>query len=156
MDTINGHKSIIQRLKDHLKEKQSYTILVIDDDSYFNYLIVEKVKQAAQKIKILLKKEVEVLSYTNGEDFLKHLHCKKFSRRNLVVFLDYYLGDNLNGLFILNRLMFLETNPVVFILSDRPDSQLAHEVKEAGALLYMQKNSYSPDICQLFLEELII
>lgn len=156
METVNGHESIIQRLKEQLKARQTYTILVIDDDHYFNSLIIEKIKLAAEKIRMMLGKEVEVLSYTNGEDFLRHLHCKKFDKSNLLVFLDYYLGDNLNGLFILNRLMFLDTNPVVFILSDRPDQQLAREVKSAGALLYMQKNSYSPDICQLFLEELII
>jgi FixJ family two-component response regulator len=156
MEKMDGQINKFQRLKVKLSERKSYTIVVIDDDEYFNRLIVSKANVAAEKIKYLLKKDVAVLSYTNGDKFLKDLQNQQFQMMNLIVFLDFYLGQNLNGLFILNRLMFLENEPAVFIFSDRNDRQIAVEVKKAGAILFMHKDVYSPDICQVLLEELLM
>lgn len=153
---MDGQYNQFQRMRITLSERKSYTIVVIDDDEFFNRLVVRKANVAAEKIKYILKKEVNVLSYTSGEKFLNDMKKNKFQLVNLIVFLDYYLGQNLNGLLILNRLMFLETDPVVFIFSDRNDRHIAVEVRKAGAVLFMRKDVYTPDICQVLLEELLM
>lgn len=134
----------------------SYHILVVDDDEYYNKLLWQTLVNISQELRIVSSKNIDIASYLDGNTFLADLDEEKYDQSKLIVFLDYYLSGSLRGIKIINRLMQLDPKPKVVVVSGVRNKETSIETINAGAYAYLSKDSCTPLVCRILLEQLLL
>lgn len=107
-------------------------LFLVDDDKMF-------ITSLSHQLKGMFKPETEIRAFYTGEELLKHL-----KNEPCVIILDYYLNssykDAMNGLEILKRIMQLNPEMKVIILSSQDKMEVAVDTIKHGAYDYIVKN----------------
>ncbi|MCE3280269.1 MAG: response regulator receiver protein [Bacteroidetes bacterium] len=107
-------------------------LFLVDDDKMF-------LTSLSHQLKTMVKPESVIKTFSTGEEFLKQL-----KREPSVIILDYYLNssykDAMNGLEVLKRIMSINPDAKVIILSSQDKMEVAVDTIKHGAYDYIVKN----------------
>ncbi|MGF7139670.1 response regulator [Roseimarinus sediminis] len=143
---------VYQRL---FEEKDTVNIVIVDDDEYFNRLLryeIEKVRFDLPE----LEGKIGIHSYVRGNSFLQDLSKESFTDSNIVLFVDYSLEENLNGLKIMHQVRQFNPDSVVVLMSEFRTRELSLASKEAGVFAFLKKDRNTPAICRILIELLLV
>lgn len=104
-------------------------IFIVDDDVAFT---------------VLIKKELFKADYKNTEVFSKGIDCiDNLSKKPDIIFLDYTLEPELNGLEVLKKIKEVNKNIYVIMFTAAEKIELAIDSLRLGAYDYVIKNENS-------------
>ena len=106
-------------------QKQYFRIFVVEDDEWYNRLLVHHLS---------LNPEYEVISYFKGKDLMRHLHEGPDA-----ITLDYRLPD-MKGIELLRKIKQFDPSIEVVVISEQEDVQTAVDLLKEGAFDYIVKN----------------
>ena len=156
MKTVNLDKECNQiSTSDLFYTKNRYAVIVVDDDEYFNKMLIHELTMAIDDLKTVSDIELIFSAYTQGADFLKDLADKRFMNSSMVVFLDYYLEKGLKASYILEKITEIDSAPIVIILSSTINKETSVDTRIMGAVGFMSKDSHTPRICRMLLEQIV-
>lgn len=110
----------------------SYPIFLVDDNEIY-------LKTLEKHLVENLNFNVNIYSFSNGEDCLKKMHLKPG-----IVVLDYFLNSKnakeVNGLEILKKIKLTRPETIVLMLSKQDDVEIATATMKYGAFDYISKS----------------
>lgn len=133
---------------------EKYSVVVIDDDEYFNKLLVQSLSDYSSNMKILYHAKIKTYSFLSGISFLKSFHNKQFEGTRPVFFIDYFLEKNMNATDILKTVKDHGNNRAV-IISEKKNDQTATETLQLGAEQFIRKDQFTTFMCTTLLEQFI-
>lgn len=115
-----------------MRSQNALPLFLVDDDKIF-------LTSLSHQLKTLVKPESPIKTFSTGEEFLK-----QFRNEPSVIILDYYLNssynDAMNGLEVLKRIISLNPEAKVIILSSQDKMEVAVDTIKHGAYDYIVKN----------------
>ena len=133
----------------------AYEVVVIEDNQLTNTVLSRALNSAINTIHSLKNIQIKFSSFQNGQKFLTYFGEKVFDTSRLIVFSDYYLEENMNGVKILKSIKLKKADSTVIIMSDSGNSQIAVDAENSGAYCFLPKNLKTPVICSELLFQMI-
>jgi len=133
--------------------KKTINVLVIEDNEYYNNLLSNSIQQSINSL--LFKGEFQLIlhSFTDADEFIRKIKSKEIECNESIVFIDYYLGDNINASHIINLLNEQGFDITLVLISQ------SKSVKEIASLLpydyFVVKDNLAPAFCSLYLRQYI-
>ena len=137
------------------KSKCSFEVVVIEDNHLTNTILCKVLNSTINAIHNLEQTNVKFTSYQNGNDFLAFLESRDLFESKLIVFSDYHLEENMNGVEILRRIKQKSADATVIIMSDSPNKQIPIDAVNLGAYCFLPKDHKTPVICSEILFQMI-
>ena len=111
--------------------QKKYTVFLVDDEAMVRRMIEFKLKN---------RQDLNIQSYSSGEACVENLHQKPD-----IIILDYHMDteneNNMNGLDTLMKVLEVEPDAKVAMLSSQDNVGVAVDVLKKGAADYIVKNS---------------
>ena len=95
-----------------------FEVVVIEDNHLINTIMSKALESTINTIKNLKNILVKFSSFHNGDDFLNYFENKDFTDSKLIVFSDYHLEDDMDGIEILRNIKLRKPDAKVIIMSD--------------------------------------
>lgn len=138
-----------------MEDKKKVNVIVVEDNKIFNSILTQALNEHISKTyEISTNYNIKFYSFLNPEECLDALNKDKFSGSS-IAFLDYYLGNNTNGIQILN--CFKEKNKNIKFVVLSQSNIIAKQLSDKGELdnnsHFLKKDIYAPDICCLLMED---
>ena len=76
---------------------KTFTVLVMEDNQYYNILLTRTLLNTCSLIEEKFRCSVRLLSFTDPGECLLKIRSGEFNKCNVVAFIDYYTGDEING-----------------------------------------------------------
>lgn len=137
------------------KSKYAFEVVVIEDNHLTNTILCKALDSIINTIYNLKQIAVKFTSYNNGGDFLAFLNSRDSFDSKLIVFSDYHLEENMNGVEILKRIKQKHVDSTVVIMSDSPNTQIPIDAVNIGAYCFLPKNPKTPVICSEMLFRMV-
>ena len=132
-------------------------ILIMEDDIFYNNLIAKTIRNFQQKPEIKNRFNLTVNQYTNPDECLQK--AKKYNNQNIIsiAFVDYYLGDGINGKHLVNLLVERNKNIKIVLMSqsEKVIEKTNVPMSESNRFVKILKHEYTPDICCTIIENYI-
>ena len=133
---------------------EKYSVIVVDDEEYFNKMLMQSLEDFASNLKILYQAQIKLYSFMSAESFIRNIRNHQFKNTRTVFFIDYFLGKNSNATDILKEIKNYPNNRVV-IVSEKKNNQTALQTFELGASHFIRKDQFTNFMCTTMLEEFI-
>jgi len=133
---------------------EKYSVVVIDDDEYFNKILLQSLTDYSSNMKILYHAKIKLYSFPTGISFLQSFHKKQFEGTRSVFFIDYFLEKNMNATHILKTIKEYDNNRAV-IISEKKNEHTAVETLQLGADQFIRKDQFTTFMCTTLLEQFI-
>ena len=129
-------------------------ILIMDDDVFFNDLLAKKLLNFIQKPEISERYSVSVEQYYRPEECLSRAKKTGAKSHASIAFVDYYLGDGLNGKHIIKLLMERngQLKPILMSHSLAIIGNAGAQAEEDYSYNKILKHEFTPDICCILVE----
>ncbi|OFX20908.1 MAG: hypothetical protein A2041_05455 [Bacteroidetes bacterium GWA2_31_9b] len=132
-------------------------ILIMEDNIFYNNLIAKTIHNFQQKPEIKNRFNLNVNQYTNPDECLKK--AKEYNNQNIIsiAFVDYYLGDGINGKHLVNLLVERNKNIKIVLMSqsEKVIEKTNVPMSESNRFVKILKHEYTPDICCTIIENYI-
>ena len=157
MEAVGTVKNLETNLKTGSvgKSKYAFEVVVIEDNHLTNTILCKALDSIINTIYNLKQIAVKFTSYNNGGDFLAFLNSRDSFDSKLIVFSDYHLEENMNGVEILKRIKQKQVDSTVVIMSDSPNTQIPIDAVNMGAYCFLPKNHKTPVICSEMLFRMV-
>jgi len=127
-----------------------FKIVVVEDNSFYNNVLTRQLKNYTDAIAQDKDVEFEIQSYTSAADFVRNL------KEDIdVVFLDYYLGNGVNGLYIIKQIKKLCKDCKIIIISQSQSLNAGVLTLNEGAHDYIYKDKNALSKSCLIMEEIV-
>ncbi|HKJ42393.1 MAG TPA: response regulator [Sunxiuqinia sp.] len=133
---------------------ENYAVVVIDDDEYFNKLLVQALQDFSDNMRILYQANIKVHSYPSAKRFLDAFKNHKFDRLRCIFFIDYFLERNMDATDLL-RVVNKHPNHHSVIVSEQKNYQTSEETILLGAEEFIRKNQFTSFMSTTVLEQFI-
>lgn len=133
--------------------KKKINILVIDDDEYYNNLLSNSIMQSINSLLFKGDFQLVLRSFTDIREYLRKVESKELDCQDVIVFIDYYLGDDINASQAIKMVRQNSHDTMIVLLS-----QSGSVKEESSALPYdyfVVKDNYAPAFCSLYLKQFI-
>ncbi len=131
--------------------RKTINVLVVEDDEYFNKLLGSTLKNCMGSDHKKRSFRFRFHLFKNADDCIRKIRSLDLSENDLIAFVDYYLGDGINGTHIIKILKELTFNCTAVLLSQ---SKGVKEKTYPGLYDYfVLKDKSAPALCCLFLEQ---
>jgi DNA-binding NarL/FixJ family response regulator len=137
------------------KANYAFEVVVIEDNHLTNTILCRALDSAINTIHNIKQIPVKFTSYQNGGDFLNYLQSREQSTSKLIVFSDYHLEDDMNGVKILKTIKQKYSDATVIIMSDSPNKQIPVDAVNMGAHCFLPKDHKTPVICSEMLFQMV-
>ncbi|MDX9696573.1 MAG: hypothetical protein RBT49_12345 [Bacteroidales bacterium] len=137
--------------------KQLVEILIMEDDVFYNNLIAKTIFNLQQKPEIKTRFNFTVKQYTKPDECLQKAKDNNFKQPITIAFIDYYLGDGINGKHLVNLLLERNKNIKIVLMSqsERIIEKTCVPELENSRFVKILKHNYTPDICSTIVENYI-
>ena len=137
------------------KSNYTYEVVVVEDNHLTNTILSKALDSTIKTIYNLKNIAVKFSSFQNGHDFLSYFESMEFQNSRLIVFSDYHLEDNMNGIKILRNVKQKKADATVIIMSDSTNKQISVDAENMGAYCFLPKNYKTPVICSELLSQMV-
>lgn len=133
---------------------ETYSVAVVDDDEYFNKMLVHSLKDFSSNLKILHHAKIKLYPFFSAQSFIRSFRNREFEGTKSIFFIDYFLENNKNAKDIL-KVINLEDEHRMVILSEKKNYATASETREMGAKDFIRKDQFTNFMCTTLLEEFV-
>lgn len=133
-----------------MKTQNHFKIVVLEDSNFYNNLLTMQLQGYTSAIAEDKHFDFDIQSYTNVDDCLRNLNPETD-----IAFVDYYLSDNKNALYILKKIKQKCANCRVIIISQTNNIKTSLQTIKEGASDFVCKDRFALTNCCHILEDLI-
>ncbi|HXU27594.1 MAG TPA: response regulator [Bacteroidia bacterium] len=119
-----------------MKTQSHFKIVILEDSEFYNNILSKKLENYIKPIAIDKKYSFDIQSYTNLNDCLYNLHSDTD-----IAFVDFYLGDSKNALYVLKKIKQKCLNCKVVIISQSKNSMTELQTISEGAVDFISKDN---------------
>lgn len=132
--------------------KQTLDVLVIEDNEYYNNIILNALSQSIHFIQKKLNFRLVLHSFTNPIECIRKIETS-FFKNNVVAFIDHNPGNGINGSQIICLLKRENINTIAILLSQTPDDgkRSINRIFD----FFILKDTFAPALCRLYLDQYI-
>ncbi len=131
---------------------KSFTVLVVEDNEYYNILITRSLNNICSRIEEKYKCSINILSYTDPGESISKIRSGEFKRAGIIAFIDYYTGDGINGEQIAKLIRKTCSDSFIILLSQSAE---ASKIDKCSSDFFILKDPHAPALCCLYLEQFI-
>lgn len=137
-----------------LNKPKHITILILDDDVFYNNLLAKKIVGLQQKPEINNQFDIHVKQFFKPNQFMHLLEQNKDTSNTTIAFIDYYLGYGINGLQLVYLLeeMNRSIKTVLISQSEKIIKNIEVPSSKSHSFIKIKKHEYTPDICCAIIE----
>jgi CheY-like chemotaxis protein len=140
-------------LKKNNPMKENITIMVVEDNVYYNKLLTSALSKKLKALSRFLNFPYEIQSFVDAGEWIQKIKSNTLNKADSILFVDYYLGDGINGSHIIKLLREQPFNSTVVLLSK---SKNAPQKTSAGYYdFFILKDESALPLCCLCLEQFI-
>jgi len=133
--------------------RKSISIIVVEDDKYYNELLSGALKRSINYMRKRSVYHLALYSFTDSWKCIRKIKSGELIQHDTIAFVDYYLGDGINGAHIIKLIREQNKNATVVLISQ---SRMIEEKRNKNQNEYfMIKDSTTPALCRLHLEQFI-
>jgi hypothetical protein len=125
----------------------------VEDNDYYNNLLSKIVQQCNQSSSMKGKCRVVLHSFTDSRECLRKIKSGELLQHDTIAFVDYYMGNGVNGAHIIKLLKEQNHGTMAILLSQ------SKGVEEKSTLAHpdyvIMKDTLAPALCRLYLEQFI-
>ena len=133
--------------------KKTINVLVVEDNEYYNNLLSKVVQQCNQSSGMKGKCRVVLHSFTDSRECIRKIKSGELMQHDTIAFVDYYMGNGINGAHIIKLLKEQNKGTMAVLLSQ------SKGVEEKSSLAHpdyiVMKDTLAPALCRLYLEQFI-
>jgi hypothetical protein len=132
---------------------QTINVLVIEDNEYYNNLILNALQQSVHFVQPKVKYQMVLHSFIDSFHCMKQIESHEFFENDLIAFVDQNMGNGISGNQIIKQLKKENSNTLAVMLS-----QSSGDVERSTRNNYdfcVIKDSFAPALCRLFLDQFI-
>ncbi len=118
------------------KQTKDLRIAVLDDSSFYNKLISKQIESYTHGLALDRGFEFNIESYAHSDDFLRNLKPETD-----IAFVDYYLGNGVNGGDIMKLIQQKCENCKIVIISQARNTKTIVETLSNGASAFIYKDN---------------
>jgi FixJ family two-component response regulator len=133
--------------------KQKINVLVIEDNEYYNSLILNALRQSIHFVQSKMKYQMVLHSFIDSSHFMKQIESHEFIENNVIAFVDQYMGNGISGSQIIKQLKNENSNTFAVLLSQSPD--IEERSTQNNYDFCVIKDTFAPALCRLFLDQFI-
>jgi hypothetical protein len=133
------------------KMKKTINILIVEDSIYFNDLLLKALKQKIHKDRKRWNFRFSFLSFTKATDLIARIKSGVFASADSIAFIDYYLGDGINGTYIIKLLKEQSVSSTTVLMSG--SKNVREKVPGRVYDYFVFKDTSAPALCCLCLEQ---
>lgn len=132
---------------------QTINVLVVEDNEYYNNLILNALQQSIHFVQKKLNFRLIIHSFTDAIDCIRKIESSIFKNNDVVAFVDQNLGKGVYGNHILGLLKKGNNNTLAILLSQSPteDEKCIHNNYD----FFVLKDIFAPALCRLYLDQYI-
>jgi CheY-like chemotaxis protein len=131
--------------------KKTINILVVEDNEYFNNLLLKELKQCIHNKWITADYRYIFQSYTDPVDLISRIKSNYFRDNSSIAFIDYYLGPRVNGSQII-KMLKEQTGDISIVLLSHSKS-VRDQVSSKNYDYFILKDNSATALCRLCLEQ---
>ena len=131
--------------------KQMINVLVIEDNEYYNNLIFNALQQSAH----FFEKKYQLIlhSFVDSMDCMQKIESQEFNDNDVIAFVDYNLGNSVNGPQIIRQLKKENSNTLAVLLSHTWG--IEERSVQNNYDFCVIKDTFAPALCRLYLDQFI-
>ena len=133
--------------------KQKINVLVIEDNEYYNSLILNALRQSIHFVQSKMKYQMVLHSFIDSSHFMKQIESHEFIENNVIAFVDQYMGNGISGSQIIKQLKNENSNTFAVLLSQSPD--IEERSTQNNYDFCVIKDTFAPAFCRLYLDQFI-
>jgi CheY-like chemotaxis protein len=133
--------------------KKTINVLVVDDNEYYNSLLSKILQQSKPSSNLKGKFQVVLHTFTDSLECIRMIKSGELLQNDTIAFVDYYMGNGINGAHIIKLLKEQNHQTMTVLLSQ------SKAVEEKSNLVHpdyiVMKDTLAPALCRLYLEQFI-
>ena len=133
--------------------KQKINVLVIEDNEYYNSLILNALRQSIHFVQSKMKYQMVLHSFIDSSHFMKQIESHEFIENNVIAFVDQYMGNGISGSQIIKQLKNENSNTFAVLLSQSSD--IEERSAQNNYDFCVIKDTFAPALCRLYLDQFI-
>jgi CheY-like chemotaxis protein len=119
-----------------MKTQNHFKIVVLEDSEFYNNVLSRKLESYIKPIALDKEYSFDIQSYTNLNDCLYNLNSDTD-----IAFVDFYLGDSKNALYVLKKIKQKCSNCKVVVISQSKSSITELQTISEGAVDFIRKDN---------------
>ncbi len=129
-------------------------VLIIEDDLYFNNLLVKRLESLNHDPKIKLNYQVRIRQVFDLEEYLEKADPQLEKDRQTIAFIDYFLGEGKTGVQLSEKLLTLNDQVKIVIMSQSEEiiNRLRNAKPRNNMYTSLVKYEHTPEICSIIVE----
>lgn len=134
-------------------KKHEIDLLIVEDNEAFSLLLERELCDYLNQEYVKSKYDVSLFKFINSDECIQTVR-KRPSDKNTITFIDYYLGEAINGLHILKLLIEKYKSLQVVLMSRSPNvrEKIHSFIVENINVHFIVKDEYTPAMCKVILE----
>jgi len=133
--------------------KKTFNVLVVEDSEYYNNLLSKILQQASSSFNLKEKYRMVLHSFTDSLECIRKIKSGELMKHDTIAFVDYYMGNGVNGAHIIKLLKEQNNDTMAVLLSQ------SKSIEEKSSLshpdYFVKKDNLAPALCRLYLEQFI-
>jgi hypothetical protein len=133
--------------------KEAINVFVIDDNEYYNNVLSNAIQQSVNSLLFKGKHQLVLYSFTDAKEYIRRIKSGELDCKDTIVFVDYYLGEDINASQIIELLKEHSSNTMVVLMSQ---SKAVKDISNHVPYDYfVVKDHLAPALCSLYLKQYI-
>jgi len=133
--------------------KKTVRILLLEDNQYFNCLLLQELRNCVNGDRFRTEFRFIFHTFTDTCDFIARLKSPDFKDAYSIAFIDYFLGDGINGSHIIKMLRERSAGTSIVLLSQ--SKSVKEEVSPSSYDYFVTKDNSAVALCRLCLEQFL-
>jgi ActR/RegA family two-component response regulator len=135
--------------------KKKVDLLILEDDIFYSNLLAKKFKNFRESPDIKENYKIKIEQFNTPEGCLEKAKSLMDNDQPTIAFVDYYLGNGINGHHIIKLLV--EQNEAIKIVMMSQSENVVKKMKNVKNPTFTKvlKHEHTPEICCMMLEQYI-
>jgi hypothetical protein len=133
--------------------KETISVFVIDDNEYYNNVLSNSIQQSVNSLLFKGNHQLVLYSFTDAKEYIRRIKSNELDCKDTIVFVDYYLGEDIYATQIIELLKEHSTNTTVILMSQ--SKAVKDLVNQIPYDYFVIKDNLAPALCSLYLKQYI-
>jgi CheY-like chemotaxis protein len=133
--------------------KKTINVLVIEDNEYYNSLLSKTLQKSNPSSDLRGKYRMVLHSFTDSLECIRKIRSGELMQNDTIAFVDYYMGNGINGAHIIKLLKEQNNGTIAVLLSQSKAVEEKCNLNHPDYIV--MKDTSAPALCRLYLEQFI-